>query len=156
MFGGVDGGRRVWRGGITHRSCLPRTGRCEGRSFGLPNQRLYAYICCWRCSVSMSRPCNERASTPRVLLEFGRWSITHRCLSPYERILRNQKVLNDDETPLGPPLVPVAPLGPPGRPWAPCAPPGTPWLPATCNSVFGTVAQKTCVWRCTRLSLCAD
>ena len=50
-------------------------------------------------------------------------------LSPYERILRSHKVLNDDETPLGPPWSPWppwAPLGAPGPPAPPLGPPGCP------------------------------
>ena len=79
-------------------------------------------------------------------------------LSPYERILRSHKVLNDDETPLGPPWSPWppwAPLGAPGPPAPPPGPPGCPRRAILClelsqrKPVFGDVPD--CLYALTDL-----
>ena len=79
-------------------------------------------------------------------------------LSPYERILRSHMVLNDDETPLGPPWSPWppwAPLGAPGPPAPPLGPPGCPRRAILClelsqrKPVFGDVPD--CLYALTDL-----
>ena len=68
-------------------------------------------------------------------------------LSPYERILRNQKVLNDDETPLGPPWSPWPPWAPLGAPGPPAPPPRDP---------LAARDVQFCVWNCRKENLCLE
>ena len=67
-------------------------------------------------------------------------------LSPCKRILRRHKMLNGDETPLGPPWSP----GPPWAPLGPPGPPAPPWNPLAARDV------QFCLWNCRKENLCLE